>query len=96
MKGIVSVIGKDRLGIIADVSTTLTKQSVNIVDLSQTILDEYFTMVMLVDLETMECSFKELSDELEKCGQRLGLSVKIQHQSIFDAMHNLEYGGFNR
>lgn len=96
MKGIVSVIGKDQLGIIANVSGTLLEYSVNILDLSQTILDEYFTMVMLVDLETMQCSFSDLSRALEGCGDRLGLNIRIQHQSIFDSMHKLEYGGNNR
>jgi ACT domain-containing protein len=93
MKAIVSVLGKDRKGIIAEVSTTLYHNSINIRDISQTIIDGYFTMIMLVDLETMTCKFDELGEELNKCGGKLGLSIKVQHQSLFDAMHNLEFGG---
>lgn len=90
MRAIVSVIGKDKIGITAKISNTLSRGNVNILDISQTILDEFFTMIMIVDLEKMNLSFQELAEELEKAGQDIGVSVKIQHQDIFDAMHNMD------
>ena len=90
MRAIVSVIGKDKIGITAEISSTLSRGNVNILDISQTILDEFFTMIMIVDLEKMNLSFQELAEKLEKVGQDMGVSVKIQHQDIFDAMHNID------
>lgn len=90
MRAIVSVIGKDKIGITAEISSTLSRGNVNILDISQTILDEFFTMIMIVDLEKMNLSFQELAEKLEKTGQNIGVSVKIQHQDIFDAMHNID------
>lgn len=90
MRAIVSVIGKDRKGIIARVSNTLYKRNINIMDISQTILESYFTMIMLTDLDEMTISFTELADELERLGKEIGVSIKIQHQDIFDAMHKID------
>ncbi|RBP41531.1 ACT domain-containing protein [Garciella nitratireducens] len=90
MKAIVSVIGKDKVGITAKVSSTLSQRNANILDISQTILDGFFTMIMIVDLDKITLSFQELAKDLEKAGQDMGVSVKIQHQDIFDAMHNID------
>lgn len=92
MKAIISVIGTDKIGIIAKVTTILSEQSVNILDISQTIMQDYFTMIMAVDLSNMTCRFNDLKQFLKKTGTDMDLSIKIQHQAIFDAMHNIEYG----
>ena len=90
MRAIVSVIGRDRIGIIARVSAVLSQRRINILDISQTILDKYFTMIMLVSLDQMTIPFNDLVEELGKVGDGLGVSIKVQHQDIFDAMHKLD------
>lgn len=89
MKAIVTVIGHDRVGIIAGISNALAEQQVNILDISQTVLQEYFTMIMLVDLSRMTLSFAELVDQLDQKGAELAVSVKIQREDIFKSMHHL-------
>lgn len=90
MRAIVSVIGTDKKGIIARVSSALYKRNINIMDISQTIQEKYFTMIMITNLGEMTISFTELTDELEMLGKEIGVSIKIQHQDIFDAMHNID------
>jgi len=89
MKAIVTVLGKDRVGITAAVCSLLAQQNINILDITQTILQEYFTMVMLVD--TAECgkSIGELADLLNTAGQEQALSIRIQREDIFNAMHRI-------
>ena len=87
-KAVVTVIGHDRVGIIAAVSTALAQQGVNILDISQTVLQEYFTMIMLVDVHGT-ASFKELKQQLVKLGEEMGVSVRIQHEDIFNSMHRV-------
>ena len=89
MKAIVTVIGKDQVGIIAAVCTLLAKHNVNVLDISQTILEEYFTMIMLVDTTGLDVSFAELVETLEKAGEERGLSIRIQREDIFQAMHRI-------
>jgi len=89
MKAIITVIGVDQIGIIAEVSSLLAEKKVNILDINQTILDEYFTMTMLVDLESLEISLEELKKELNNRGEKLGLSIKLQHEDIFRSMHRI-------
>ena len=89
MKAIVSVFSKDRIGIIADVCVLVSSMNVNVLDLSQTIMDGFFTMVMLVDTSTSELSFPEIRDRLMAEGEKLGLSIRIQREDIFDAMHRV-------
>lgn len=89
MRAIITVIGKDTKGIIAGVSTELANINVNILDISQTILQEYFTMIMLVDLEEMTVSYEKLKENLDKKSNELGVSIKIQHEEIFNAMHRV-------
>ena len=89
MKAIITVIGKDRIGIIAQVSSILAKNMVNILDISQTILQENFTMIMLVDLSKMKISFSELSKKLDEKGKTLGLQIKVQREEVFKAMHQV-------
>lgn len=89
MKAIVTVIGKDKVGIIAQVSTILAENLVNILDISQTILQDYFTMIMLVDLTGMKIPFSELSRKLNEKGDTIGLQIKIQREEVFNAMHRI-------
>ena len=89
MKAIVTVIGKDRVGITAAVCTLLADNNINILDISQTVLQEYFTMVMLVDTSACSASIGEMSDLLDQAGQGQGLSIRIQREDIFNAMHRI-------
>ena len=89
MKAIVSVFARDSKGIIAYVTTLLAEQGINVLDISQTLLQEYFAMIMLVDLTDCPLSFVELSGFLEQKGRERGLDVHIQRQDIFDAMHRV-------
>jgi len=89
MRAIVTVVGNDRVGIIAEVSTLLAKQNVNILDISQTVLAEFFTMVMLVDTSGFEGQFAELADTLDVRGREIGMSIRIQREDIFEAMHRI-------
>ena len=89
MKAIVTVIGKDRVGITAAVCSLLAQHSINILDINQTILQDYFTMVMLVDTTACTASIADLSDILEQAGQDQNLSIRIQREDIFNAMHRI-------
>ena len=89
MKAIVSVFAKDRIGIIADVCVLISSMRVNILDLNQTIMDGFFTMVMLVDTATSDKPFDDIRSSLEAGGEKLGLSIRIQREDIFDAMHTI-------
>lgn len=89
MRAIVTVLGKDRVGITANVCALLAKYGINILDISQTILQEYFTMVMLVDTSACTVSISEMRDILEKDGEAQNLSIRIQREDIFDAMHRI-------
>ena len=89
MKAIVTVIGKDQVGITAAVCSLLAQHNINILDITQTVLQDYFTMVMLVDLSKMKASFKEMTGLLEKMGEELGMEIRMQRSEIFDAMHRV-------
>ena len=89
MNAIVTVIGKDKVGIIAAVCIKLAEMNVNVLDISQTILDGKFTMVMAVDVGAAKVSVGELRDLLEQLGQKMEISVRIQREEIFDAMHRI-------
>ena len=89
MKAIISVIGKDRVGIMYRISKVLHDCSVNIEDVTQTIMQEYFTMLMLVQIDETKTTFRQLSDALQETGDDIGVSVQIQKEDIFDAMHKI-------
>ena len=89
MKAIVTVTGKDTVGIIAGVCTELADLGVNILDINQTILQEYFTMVVLVDIDTSSLSFGEIAERLESYGKESGMEIHIQREEIFGAMHRI-------
>ncbi len=89
MRAIVTVIGKDQVGIIAAVCALLSRHNVNVLDISQTVLQEYFTMIMLVDVGEASVSFAELSKELDGAGKERGLSIRVMREDIFNAMHRI-------
>lgn len=89
MKAIVSVVGKDKKGIIAGVSGELSEMEVNIEDISQTIMQDYFTMIMLVNLADSKLNFMEISERLNTLGKRIGVDIRIQSEAIFNAMHKI-------
>ena len=86
---IITVVGKDTVGIIAKVCTYLAENSINILDISQTIVQEYFNMKMIVDTSKMTKSFEEVADELANVGKELGVQVKCQREEIFNMMHRI-------
>ncbi|HFR3334384.1 TPA: ACT domain-containing protein [Streptococcus suis] len=88
MKAIVTVVGKDKSGIVAGVATKIAELELNIDDISQTVLDEYFTMMAVVSSDEKK-DFTQLRAELDAFGQNLNVKINIQSAAIFDAMHNL-------
>lgn len=88
-KAIVTVVGKDTVGIISSVSGILSDNNVNILDISQTILDGMFTMMMIVDVDKITVDFSGLSDLLTDLGKKIGVEIKIQLVDIFEAMHRI-------
>ena len=89
MKAVITVSGHDRVGIIADVCTLLSELGVNILDLSQTVMQGIFTMTLLVDTSTSSHTFDEIRDAVTKKGQAMNMVIHIQREDIFDAMHRV-------
>ena len=88
-KSIISVVGKDTTGIIARVCTYLAENKINILDISQTIVQDYFTMMMIVDTSLLSKPFSEMVRELESVGEDMGVQVKFQREEIFERMHRI-------
>lgn len=88
-KTIITVIGQDRVGIIAKVCDYLAQSNVNILDISQTIVSGYFNMMMIVDTSNSAKSFDEIISDLDQVGIEIGVSIKAQHEDIFNKMHRL-------
>ena len=89
MRAVVTVTGKDKKGIIAKISAFLSEKGANIEDISQTILGEYFAMIMLVDLSATTEELATLAFECKAMGEKIGMSVYLQHEDVFNAMHNV-------
>lgn len=89
MKIVVSVVGQDRVGIIAMVSRILAENSVNILNINQNILDGFFNMVMIADMSNAGISLKELQSVLRSKGEEISLDIKVQHEDIFNSMHRI-------
>ncbi|MGG0824928.1 ACT domain-containing protein [Paenibacillus turicensis] len=89
LKGIITVLGKDRVGIIAKVCTYLAEQQVNILDISQTIIQGYFNMMMIVDASASTKNFDHLVEDLQQLGVEIGVEIKLQHEDIFNTMHRI-------
>ena len=88
-KAIITVVGKDTVGIIAKVCTYLAEHQINILDISQTIVQDYFNMMMIVDLSATRKEFGDICSDLEKAGEEIGVVIKCQKEEIFDSMHRI-------
>ena len=89
MKAVVTVTGKDKIGIIAKASAECSKYGANIIDISQTVMKDYFAMIMLVDISTLNISFADFAEEMKAAGEELGVDVRAMHEDIFNAMHRI-------
>ena len=89
MKTVVTVTGKDNKGIIAKVSTFLAEKGANIEDISQTILGEYFAMIMIADISDIKQELSALANDCAELGKQIGMAIYLQHEDIFNAMHNV-------
>ena len=89
MKAVITVTGKDSVGIIAKVSTECAKYDANIVDISQSVLGEYFAMIMLADIDGLKLTFSEFVDVMSGLGRDRGLSINVMHEDIFNTMHHI-------
>ncbi len=89
MKAVVTVVGQDRTGIIAGVSGYLAEKKINILDISQTIMQNIFTMIMLVDTDASDITAEKLSGDLKALGETLGTEINVQHEGLFSAMHRI-------
>ena len=88
-KTIITVVGKDTVGIIAKVCTYLAENNMNILDISQTIVSGFFNMMMIVDMSGSKASLSEVSDAFDKLGEEIGVVIKCQREEIFDSMHRI-------
>lgn len=89
MRAVITVVGKDRTGIIAKVTGYLAEKEINVLDISQTIMQDLFTMIMLVDTKESGMHAKELSEDLKKLGEEMNLTINMQHEDLFSSMHRV-------
>ena len=89
MKAVVTVTGKDKVGIIAMASAECAKYGANIVDISQTVMKEYFAMIMLVELESLTTDFRTFADNITSAGKESGVDIRVMHEDIFNSMHKI-------
>ncbi len=89
MKTVVSVIGKDSVGIIAKVSAICSEHNANIVDITQSVLQDMFVMVMLTEIKDINCSFSEFSDKMQSLGKENNLDIRVMHEDVFNSMHRI-------
>ena len=89
MKAVISVIGKDKVGILAAVSAKCAEYNVNIVDVSQTVLQDMFTMIMLLDIKAVSVEFGEFAGIMQNFGGEIGMEIRVMHEDIFNSMHRI-------
>ncbi len=89
MRAVITVTGKDKVGIIAMASAECAKFGVNIVDISQTVMKEYFAMIMLVELDSLNTDFSVFAEEMKKVGGECGVDIRVMHEDIFNTMHKI-------
>lgn len=89
MRAIVTVVGKDMVGIIADVTAIMRKHDINILDITQSILDDLFVMVMLTDISNAKLEFPAFAGEMDALGEKLGLKIHVMHEDVFNSMHRI-------
>lgn len=89
MKAVVTVTGKDKVGIIAMASAECAKYGANIVDISQTVMKEYFAMIMLIEISSLTTDFQSFGEELKSMGENAGVQIHVMHEDIFNTMHKI-------
>lgn len=89
MRAVITVLGKDMVGILSRVSTICAQNGVNVVEVTQSILQDLFAMIMMVDISNSKVPFNELTDQLNTLGEELGLTVHVMHEDIFNSMHKI-------
>lgn len=89
MKAVITVTGKDKVGIIAMASAECAKYGVNIIDISQTVLNEYFAMIMMVSLDGLNVDFAKFAEAMNKAGGESGVDIRVMHEDIFNTMHRI-------
>lgn len=89
MKAVITVIGKDMVGILAKVSAACAEHNANVTDVTQSVLQDLFSMIMLVDISGLDCDFSAFSRTLAALGEELGLSIHTMHEDIFNSMHRI-------
>lgn len=89
MKAVITVVGKDRVGILAKVSNACADRGVNIIEVTQSVLQELFCMIMLADITELNTSFSAFSDELKKVGTEMNMEIHCMHEDIFNSMHRI-------
>ena len=89
MRAVISVVGKDAVGILAKVSTICASHNANVIEVTQSVLQDMFAMIMLVDITGLSCELKELSGLMEEMGKAQGLSIHVMHEDIFNSMHKI-------
>ena len=89
MKAVITVIGVDKVGIIAKISNLLADMNINILDINQTIMNDLFTMIMYTDIKNMKGEFSAVADALENLGEEMGLQIRITHEDIYKSMHRI-------
>lgn len=89
MRAVITVIGKDMVGILAKVSGICAEKNVNVIEVTQSIMQDLFAMIMMVDASACNTSFSELADELSKLGDDMGLKIHVMHEDIFNSMHRI-------
>ena len=89
MRAVITVIGKDMVGILASISSACAEHNANITEVTQTIMQDLFAMIMLADISSINCEFHVLVDHMKALGDKMGLSVHVMHETIFDSMHRI-------
>lgn len=89
MKAVITVIGRDMVGILAKVSAECARVNANIIEVNQSVLQDMFAMIMLVDISQLTCAFTQLADSLSAQGQQMGLQIHVMHEDIFNSMHRI-------
>ena len=89
MQAVISVVGKDKVGILRDISAKCAERNVNIIDVSQTVLRDMFTMIMLVDIANIDIKFGDFAEEMSSFGEEIGMVIRVMHEDIFNSMHRI-------
>ena len=89
MQAVISVVGRDRVGILKDIAAKCADHNVNVIDVSQTVLRDMFTMIMLVDISKIDIKFGDFAAEMENYGKQIGMEIRAMHEDIFNSMHRI-------